>query len=95
MSVGFFISLLYGHLLVVAAAIVDLAVGNASRPWLVAVTIAGLLLTMLWYRLAVVATDEWAGAVRAMVNLGRHPLAAAFGLTLSQGSRMNAPCGAS
>ncbi|WP_208624822.1 hypothetical protein [Streptomyces misionensis] len=84
MSVDFFISLLYGHLLVVAAAIVDLAVGNASPPWLVAVTIAGLLLTMLWYRLAVVATDEWAGAVRAMVNLGQHPLAAAFGLTLPQ-----------
>ena len=39
---------------------------------------------MLWYRLAVVATDEWAGAVRAMVNLGRHPLAAALGLTLPQ-----------
>ncbi|MEU9642510.1 hypothetical protein [Streptomyces sp. NPDC048188] len=85
MSVDFFISLLYGHLIVAGAAIVDLAVGTASRPWLVAVVIAGLLpLTMLWYRLAVVATDEWAGAVRAMVNLARHPLAAALGLTLPQ-----------
>lgn len=54
------------------------------RPWLVATTIAVLLpLTLLWNRLAVVATDEWAGAVRAMVNLGRHPLAAALGLTVA------------
>ncbi|MFJ3714342.1 hypothetical protein [Streptomyces sp. NPDC090057] len=83
MSVDFFVSLLYGHLLVMAAAIVDLVIGNAVHPWLVAATIPVLLpLMMLWYRLAVVATDEWAGAVRAMVNLGRHPLAAALGLTV-------------
>lgn len=83
MSVDFFVSLLYGHLLVVAAAVADLAIGNVVRPWLVAATIAVLPpLMLLWYRLAVVATDEWAGAVRAMVNLGRHPLAAALGLTV-------------
>ncbi|OMI91838.1 hypothetical protein BSZ07_02910 [Streptomyces sp. M1013] len=83
MSVDFFVSLLYGHLLVVAAAIADLTIGTAVRPWLVAATIAVLPpLTLLWYRLAVVATDEWAGAVRAMVNLGRHPLAAALGFTV-------------
>lgn len=83
MSVDFFISLLYGHLLVIVAAAVNLAIGTAERPWLVATTIAALLpLTVIWYRLAVVATDEWAGAVRAMVNLGRHPLATALGLTL-------------
>ena len=34
------------------------------------------------YRIAVVATDDWAGAVRAMVNLGRQPLATSIGLTL-------------
>ncbi|MFF8575533.1 hypothetical protein ACF07F_24630 [Streptomyces sp. NPDC015237] len=83
MSVDFFVSLLYGHLLVVAAAIADLTLGTAVRPWLVATTIAALPpLMLLWYRLAAVATDEWAGAVRAMVNLGRHPLAAALGLTV-------------
>ena len=86
MSVDFFISLLYGHLLVVVAAAVDLVIGTADRPWLVAATMAGLLpLTAIWYRLAVVATDEWAGAVRAMVNLGRQPLATALGLTLPEG----------
>ncbi|MEU9567542.1 hypothetical protein AB0D16_37080 [Streptomyces sp. NPDC048161] len=85
MGVDFFVSLLYGHLLVIVAAVVDLATGDAVRPWLVAATIATLLpLMVLWYRLAAVATDEWAGAVRAMVNLGRHSLAAALGLTVPQ-----------
>ncbi|UJW30984.1 hypothetical protein L3Q67_38270 [Saccharothrix sp. AJ9571] len=85
MNVDFFISLLYGHLLVVVTAAVDLAIGAAVHPWLVITTIVSLLpLTVLWYRLAVVATDEWAGAVRAMVNLGRQPLAAALGLALPQ-----------
>ncbi|MFC9690046.1 hypothetical protein ACFTSF_15990 [Kribbella sp. NPDC056951] len=86
MSVDFFVSLLFGHLIVIVAAVVGLATGTVVRPWLVVATIAVLLpLTLLWYRLAVVSTDEWAGAVRAMVNLGRHPLAAALGLTLPQG----------
>ncbi|MET9260273.1 hypothetical protein [Amycolatopsis sp. NPDC004079] len=83
MSVDFFISLLYGHLVVAVTAAACLAGGLAERTGLTTATIAALiLLTMLWYRLAVQATDEWAGAVRAMVNLGRHPLAAAFGLSV-------------
>jgi hypothetical protein len=40
------------------------------------------LLAILWYRIAVVATDDWAGAVRALVNLGRQPLASSLGLEL-------------
>ena len=40
------------------------------------------LLAGIWYRVAVVATDDWAGAVRAMVNLGRQPLATSIGLRL-------------
>lgn len=45
--------------------------------------IVGLpLLAAVWYRVAVVATDDWAGAVQAMVNLGRAPLAASMGLAL-------------
>jgi hypothetical protein len=34
------------------------------------------------YRLAVVATDEWDAAVRALVDHGRSGLAAVFGLTV-------------
>jgi len=83
MSVDFFVCLLYGHLIVAASACVELGAGNPARPWLVAAAIVGLpLLAMVWYRVAVVATDDWAGAVRAMVNLGRAPLAASMGLAL-------------
>jgi hypothetical protein len=83
MNVDFFVCLLYGHLLVAAAACVELGAGNPARPWLVAGTIVGLpVLACLWYRVAIVATDDWAGAVRAMVNLGRLPLASSMGLVL-------------
>ena len=83
-NVDFFICLLYGHLVVALAAAVDLGVG-AGKPWLTALTLAALLiLSAVWYRVAVSATDDWAGAVRAMVNLGRQPLATALGLTLPE-----------
>jgi hypothetical protein len=83
MSVDFFISLLYGHLLVAGAFAVSLVFGAVSRAWLVIPVVLLLLaLSALWYRLAVVATDEWAGAVRALVNLGRVPLATSLGLAL-------------
>jgi hypothetical protein len=35
-----------------------------------------------WYRIAVTVTDEWAAAVRALVNAGRRPLAEALALAL-------------
>jgi hypothetical protein len=83
MSVDFFVSLLYGHLLVTVAIAVSLAVGAVDRPWLAVPALLVLpVLAAIWYRLAVVATDEWAGAVRAMVNLGRLPLATSLGLSL-------------
>jgi hypothetical protein len=85
-NVDFFVSLLYGHLLVALAALVALCAGMARTPWLAGVTIAVLLvLPTLWYRVAVAATDEWAGGIRAMVNLSRKPLADALGLKLPAG----------
>jgi hypothetical protein len=82
-NVDFFICLLYGHLLVAASACIELIAVLPGRPWLVAGVVVGLpLAAIAWYRVAVVATDDWAGAVRAMVNLGRQPLATAMGLTL-------------
>jgi hypothetical protein len=82
-NVDFFVCLLYGHLAVAVAAGAVLAAGSPARPWLVAAAIAGLLiLAVAWYRVAVAATDDWAGAVRAMINLGRQPLAAGLGLEL-------------
>jgi hypothetical protein len=41
-----------------------------------------IVLTPLWYRLARMTTDDWALAVRALVDLGRRPLAESLGLNL-------------
>ena len=82
-TVDFFVCLLFGHLLVALSAAVALATHAAPRPWLVVVVLAGLLVrSLIWFRVAVAATDDWAGAVRAMVNLGRRPLAESLGLVL-------------
>ncbi|MEU2502304.1 hypothetical protein [Streptomyces albogriseolus] len=81
-SVNFFVALLYGHGVVAALAFLALASAGAERPLLVVTAIALCALIPLWYRSAVYATDEWAAAVRAMVNLGRKPLADALGLVL-------------
>jgi hypothetical protein len=84
-NVDFFVCLLYGHLLVAAAGCISLCVAIPSNPWPVVAVVIGLpLLAVIWYHIAVVATDEWAGAVRAMVNLGRQPLADSMGLELPQ-----------
>ncbi|MGZ2358612.1 hypothetical protein LRE75_18220 [Streptomyces sp. 372A] len=83
-SVDFFIALLYGHTVLVAMALCATSVDSADPPVLLGT--AGVLCALcpLWYRAAVAATDEWAAAVRALVNLGRHPLAQAMGLDLPQ-----------
>jgi hypothetical protein len=81
-QVDFFVALLYGHLVVAVAALLPLLSDGADVPVLLA-TIAGTaLLIPVWYRAAVVATDEWAATVRALVNLGRRPLADSLGLVL-------------
>lgn len=83
-SVDFFVALLYGHGVVTLLALVALTSAKAERPLLVFTAIALSVLIPLWYRSAVYATDEWAAAVRAIVNLGRKPLADALGLVLPQ-----------
>jgi hypothetical protein len=80
-NVDFFICLLYGS---VADAVLGVAVaisGHANLGiWVVVV--GGMLLAVACYRLAVLATDEWDAAVRALVDHGRAGLAAAFGLRI-------------
>ncbi|MGW4759765.1 hypothetical protein [Streptomyces chartreusis] len=83
-SVDFFVSLLYGHVVVAALALLALTSAGAERTLLSVAGIMLIALVPLWYRSAVYATDEWASAVRAMVNLGRKPLADALGLVLPQ-----------
>jgi hypothetical protein len=83
-SVDFFVCLIYGHVVVILAAIAALAVspsGSLSVGPAVAIG-AGVAACFLWYWLAVRATDEWAAAVRGLVDLGRKPLADALGLDL-------------
>ncbi|GAA2474155.1 hypothetical protein [Streptomyces longisporus] len=80
--VDFFVALLYGH---GAVALSGLVVLSASTHPAVHLALAAACLTgliPLWYRAAVSATDEWAAAVRALVNLGRKPLAESLGFSL-------------
>ncbi|MEU7061467.1 hypothetical protein [Streptomyces sp. NPDC046197] len=83
-SVDFFVALLYGHGVVATLALLTLTSAGAERSLLIVTAIALCALIPLWYRSAVYSTDEWAAAVRAMVNLGRKPLAEALGLVLPQ-----------
>ncbi|GAA3292037.1 hypothetical protein GCM10020218_066110 [Dactylosporangium vinaceum] len=79
-TVDFFVALLYGHLAVAGVALVGAFVHPGALLW---AAVVGLpLLAYCWYRLAVVTTDEWAAAVRAMVNVGRVAFAERLGVTL-------------
>ncbi|WP_369253850.1 hypothetical protein [Streptomyces sp. R35] len=81
-SVDFFVALLYGHVAVAVTAFASLSASHAHRPVLVITGVSLVVLTPAWYHAAVAATDEWAAAVRALVNLGRKPLADGLGLAL-------------
>ncbi|MFI9749492.1 hypothetical protein [Streptomyces collinus] len=81
-NVDFFVALLYGHAVVAITAFASLSTSRADRPALIFTGICVIILTPVWYHAAVAATDEWAAAVRALVNLGRKPLADGLGLTL-------------
>lgn len=83
-GVDFFICLMYGNLALAAVALVSL---TATRPhyWTLVITAGALIwLIPVWYRLAWVSTDDWALATRALVDLGRRPLAEGLGLNLPQ-----------
>ncbi|MDG4865773.1 hypothetical protein P8605_47250 [Streptomyces sp. T-3] len=83
-NVDFFVALLYGHAAVAGTALAALPGDGGRGPLLWATALTLLALIPVWYRSAVSATDEWAAAVRALVNLGRKPLADALGLVLPQ-----------
>ncbi|MEW1748985.1 hypothetical protein [Streptomyces angustmyceticus] len=81
-SVDFFVALLYGHAVVCFLAVLTLATARPDTSVLWGTIVVLALLIPVWYRSAVTSTDEWAAAVRAMVNIGRKPLADAMGLVL-------------
>lgn len=81
-AVDFFVSLLFGQLLVGLATIIMLYFDPARRGWLGFGALVAIAVAILSYRGAVVTTDEWAFAVQALLNVGRKPLADAFFLRL-------------
>ncbi|MGW2556838.1 hypothetical protein [Streptomyces sp. NPDC001635] len=83
-SVDFFVALLYGHLLVAAAAFGTLCAASGETALLLVTGLGLAVLAPVWYGCAIAATDDWAAAVRALVNLGRKPLAESLGLVLPE-----------
>jgi hypothetical protein len=81
-GVDFFICLLYGNLLVALIALVSLSANHAHYLALLVTAAVLTAASFLWYRLAVVTTDDWALAVRALVDVGRKPLAISLGLNI-------------
>ncbi|WP_406173992.1 hypothetical protein [Streptomyces canus] len=81
-SVDIFVCLLYGHLAILLAAAVTLTSTDTGAPAAVTTAVALAAPIPVCYRCTVSATDEWAAAVRALVNVGRHPLAASLGLDI-------------
>jgi hypothetical protein len=80
-GVDFFVSLFY---LSGLFGVTSLAFGlSGLQPLkLCLIGIAALFMMISWYWLAITGTDSWASTVRALVNLGRKPLAEALGLVL-------------
>jgi hypothetical protein len=81
-GVDFFICLLYGNLFVAVIALVSLGTQHPDYLTLSVTAAVLIILTPLWYRLAVVTTDDWALATRALVDVGRKALAEALALQL-------------
>ena len=80
-NVDFFVCLLYGGAVTTLLGLGVVAVSHGTiRTW-IAIG-AGIALAVVCYLLAVLATDEWAAAVRALVDHGRRGVADAFGLAI-------------
>jgi hypothetical protein len=85
-SVDFYVCSIYVSLAFgLSALLVGILRGNAPGWSLVAWGVGAIILTRAWYRGALTATSYWHGAVRALVDLGRKPLAEAMGLELPTG----------
>lgn len=81
-GVDFFVALLYGEAALCGAAMTTLAITREDSPRLLAAAALGAVTAALSYRAAITATATWAASVRAVVDLGRLPLAAAYGLRI-------------
>ncbi|WP_405807481.1 hypothetical protein OG729_20175 [Streptomyces sp. NBC_00210] len=80
-NVDFFVCLLYGHVLVAVSAGATLLAADHPYALILWASMIGLLaFSYLWYLCATRMTDNWAAVIRAMINLGRKPMAESLGL---------------
>lgn len=84
-SVDFFVAATYLSVAVggIAGVAALTAPGGPDLPQLL-VGLVSIALSYVWYRAAVSSTSYWDSTVRALVNLGRAPLAASLGLRLPE-----------
>lgn len=81
-QVDFFVCLSYTQVMLGLSGLMTMAVQRQGEPQLAAAVGIGFVGAGLSYRGAIAATVPWADAVRAVVDLGRLPLAAALGLCI-------------
>jgi hypothetical protein len=82
--VDLFVCLLYGHLLVLISAVAAIFAGYPNGNVLTLTAVILAILARLWYSVACASAVEWSKTQRALANLGRKPLAEAFGLKLPE-----------
>jgi hypothetical protein len=80
-NVDFFVSLLYSSVTTAAFGVITSTAAGISVRSGLAVG-GGVLMAIFCYRLAVLATDGWDAAFRAVVDHGRSGVAAAFGMQI-------------
>lgn len=79
-EVDFFVCLFYSQVMLSVVATITLAAQPGEWRPLVSAAVTGLVIATFSYNAAITATDGWSAAVRAVVDLGRLPLAIAYGL---------------
>jgi hypothetical protein len=84
-AVDFFVCLIYLSVVFGMSAVLTAFLAPRTTDWaLVAAGLIALGLPRIWYHAALSSTTYWDAAVRALVDVGRKPLAEALGLQLPE-----------
>jgi hypothetical protein len=83
-GVDFFVCLLYVSSAASMSALLALLSEERRVGTLILAFVVGAAVAVACYPLAVIATDAWASAVKAMVDMGRLPLAKGLGLRMPE-----------
>lgn len=81
-AVDFFVCLIYLSALAGVASVASISADPDRWPVLLVTAAAAPAVMWISYRSAVISTDSWAAGVRALVDIGRRPLAASLGLVV-------------